>query len=62
MRHPGTCNDKTLILVDGLIIDVQNNSMPDDFEFEIYERKVNGGIERAVYNVIWFMVDNECIS
>ena len=49
MVHPGTWNDKTLVLFDELIIDITNGSIPDDFELKLYEKKVNGEIGTVVY-------------
>ena len=62
MGHPGTWNDKTLILFDQLIMDVKKGKVYADYEFELYERKENGGIETVKYGGVWFMVDNGYLS
>ena len=62
MGHPGTWNDKTLILFDQLIMDVKKGKAYADYEFELYEHKVNGNIETVKYGGVWFMVDNGYLS
>ena len=62
MGHPGTWNNKTLLLFDSLIMDVKNGKIPENFEFELYERKENGETAKVRYSGVWFMVDNGYLS
>ena len=62
MVNSGIWNDKTLILVGKLIINIKNSSIPNDFDFKLYERKINGEIGTVVYKGALFMLDNGCIS
>ena len=56
--HPATWNDKTLVLFDPLIYNVNNGVIPDNFEFMLYERNNEGIIVEVTYKGVWFMVDN----
>ena len=56
--HPGTWNDKTLVLFDELVYKVKGGVIPNDFEFTLYEKGINGIINEVVYAGVWFMVDN----
>ena len=60
--HPGTWNDKTLVLFDELICNVKNGNIPDDFEFKLYEKDMNNNIVEVTYKGVWFMVDNGYLS
>ena len=60
--HPGTWNDKTLVLFDELICNVKNGNIPDDFEFKLYEKDTNNNIVEVTYKGVWFMVDNGYLS
>ena len=56
--HPGTWNDKTLILFDSLISDVNKGKTPDNFHFDLFEYDNSGNVTTARYKGVWFMVDN----
>ena len=56
--HPGTWNDKSLILYDELICQVKKGVIPDNFSFKLYEYDHNNNIVEATYKGVWFMVDN----
>ena len=56
--HPGTWNDKTLILFDEFICSVHNGKLHEDYEFKLYEKDVDNKIQQITYNDVWFMVDN----
>ena len=60
--HPGTWNDKTLVLFDKLITKVKNGELYNDYEFKLYERNTVGEIVEVVYKGVWFMVDNGYLS
>ena len=62
MGHPGTWNDKTLILFDELICNVKNGKIPNDYTFTLKERNERGQIVEALYEGVWFMVDNGYLS
>ena len=56
--HPGTWNDKTLVLFDDLICNVHHGKLYEDYEFKLYEKDVNGTVHQIEYRGVWFMVDN----
>ena len=56
--HPGTWNDKTLVLFDKLICDVKNGIIPDNFEFKLFQKNEHNEIVEIVYKGVWFIVDN----
>ena len=58
MGHPGTWNNKTLVLFDELVCKVRNGDIPDNFEFILYERGSNNDIVEVSYKGARFMVDN----
>ena len=60
--HPATWNDKTLVLFDPLINNVNNGVIPDNFEFMLYERNNEGSIVEVTFKGMWFMVDNGYLS
>ena len=62
MGHPGTWNDKTLILFDEFICNVKNVKTPNDYTFTLKEINERGQIVEALYEGVWFMVDNVYLS
>ena len=60
--HPGTWNDKTLILFDDFICSVNNGKLHEDYEFKLYEKDVDNKIQQITYKCVWFMVDNGYLS
>ena len=43
-------------------MDVKKGKAHEDFEFELYERKVNGELGTFKHKGAWFMVDNGHLS
>ena len=39
--HPGSLNDKTLVMYDEFVLGIKNGSILDDYEFELLERRGN---------------------
>ena len=60
--HPGTWNDKTLILFDDFICDVHKGKIYEDYEFKLYEKDVDGKVHQITYKCVWFMVDDGYLS
>ena len=60
--HPATWNDKSLILFDRLISNINQGIIPNDYEFMLYEHDDNGNIVEVCYYGVWFMVDNGYLS
>ena len=58
MGHPGTWNDKTIILFDNIIFNVHDGNVFQDYEFTLLEKDSNGVMKEIVYNGVWFMIDN----
>ena len=58
MGHPGTWNDKTLVLFDDLLCNVKNGKLHQDFEFKLMEKNDEGEMVEALYKGVWFMMDN----
>jgi hypothetical protein len=56
--HPSRWNDKTLILFDDFATGLKDGSLLGDYEFFLYERDVNGDIQKFLYHGIWLLVDN----
>ena len=56
--HPGTWNDKTLILFDEYICGVHAGMIHNDFIFHLYEKDDKDEIVEVAYKGVWFMVDN----
>ena len=60
--HPGTWNDKTLILFDEYICGVRAGQIHNDFIFHLYETNDEGEIVEVAYQGVWFIVDNGYLS
>ena len=60
--HPGTWNDKTLILFDEFICGVNDGKVNADYIFHLYERDDDGNIVEVTYKGVWFIVDNGYLS
>ena len=56
--HPGTWNDKTLVLFDELIKSVHDGKLMKDKEFELFELDKDGNLVSILYSGVWFLVDN----
>ena len=56
--HPSTWNDKTIVLFDPLISNVHDGIIPEDFNFSLFEKDIDGNIIEVTYYGVWFMVDN----
>jgi hypothetical protein len=55
--HPGSWNDKTLVLFDTFIRDIKRGDILNDRIFELFEMK-NGEVVRVKYRGVWMLVDN----
>ena len=60
--HPGTWNDKTLILFDEYICGVHGGTVHHDYIFHLYEKDDEGNIVEIAYQGVWFIVDNGYLS
>jgi hypothetical protein len=56
--HPATYNDKTLVLFDNFVRGIQEGSILNDLEFELFEKNENGEVVTAKYQGCWLLVDN----
>jgi hypothetical protein len=56
--HPGTWNDKTVVLFDDLIKGVNEGKHYQDNEFSLFEKDENGDVVKIKYKGVWFIVDN----
>ena len=56
--HPGTFNDKTVIMFDRLLADIHNNHLKEDHRFTLLEKDQNNNIVEKDYVGAWFIVDN----
>ena len=56
--HPGTYNDKTLVLFDDLIKNTHDGKWLQDKQFELLELDRDGNIIPVIYLGAWFLVDN----
>ena len=56
--HPGTWNEKTLILFDELIKSVHNSKIMKDKEFELLEFDNDGNLKLIKYARACFLVNN----
>lgn len=56
--HPGTWNDKTLVLFDNLIRGVHEGDLYSDNEFTLLELNENNEEVEVTYKGAWFIVDN----
>ena len=56
--HPGTWNDKTLVLYDGLIRGVHEGELYSDNEFKLIELNDDNEEVEVTYKGAWFIVDN----
>ena len=55
--HPGSFNDKTLVMYDEFVSGVKSGSILDDYEFELLEKRGNK-IVPIKYKGVWIIVDN----
>ena len=62
LGHPGTWNDKLIVLFDELINKAQNRDVPDDYEFEFLEKDKHGNFVMVPHKGSWFMVDNSYLA
>ena len=60
--HPGTCNDKTLVLFDELICAVHESKLYSDNEFKLLELDDNNNEIEVTCKGAWFIVDNGCLN
>ena len=60
--HPGSWNDKTLVLYDTFIRGIKRGEILDDNEFELYEKDADGNTIRVRYKGAWIIVDNGYLS
>ena len=54
MGHPATWNDKNIVLFDPLSCNVKDGVIPDNFEFMLFERNLEGNIIEVPYIGVWF--------
>ena len=62
LGHPGTWNDKSVVLFDDLLTKVNKGEIYNDFVFKLYEKDSNGNIVQIEYSGVWFIVDNGYLS
>ena len=62
LGHPGTWNDKSVVLFDDLLTKVNNGEIYNDFVFKLYEKDSKGNIVQIEYRGVWFIVDNGYLS
>jgi hypothetical protein len=55
--HPGSWNDKTVVLFDKFLRDIKRGAILDDYEFELLEHQ-NGEVVAVKYRGVWVIVDN----
>ena len=55
--HPGSFNDKTVVLYDSFVCDIKSGSILDDYEFELLE-KHGCEVVSVKYKGVWLVVDN----
>ena len=58
LGHPGTWNDKSLILFDDLIKNIHEGKLLADKEFELLKLDKEGNVVENTYIGVWFLVDN----
>ena len=56
--HPGTWNDKSIVLFDKLIQGVHEGKLLADKEFKLFELNKEGKVVEVRYQGAWFIVDN----
>ena len=58
--HPGSFNDKTVVLHDDFICDIKSGHILNDYMFELLERRGENGenIVPVTYQGVWIVVDN----
>ena len=55
--HPGSWNDKTVVLFDDFLMDIKRGKILQDNEFGLLERR-SDGVARVKYQGVWVVVDN----
>jgi len=55
--HPGSWNDKTLVLFDSFIRDIKSGDILKDYTFELLERR-GEKVVAVKYKGVWIVVDN----
>ena len=60
--HPGSWNNKTLVLYDTFIRGIKRGEILDDNEFELYEKDANCNTIRDRYMGTWIIVYNGYLS
>ena len=55
--HPGSFNDKTVVMYNEFITDIKNGNILEDYEFELLERR-DGVVVPVKYKGVWIVVDN----
>jgi len=55
--HPGSWNDKTLVLFDTFIKDIKHGDILQDYTFKLLERR-RDDIVKVKYQGVWIVVDN----
>lgn len=55
--HPGSWNDKTLVMYDDFVKDIKSGRLFCDNRFELLERR-NGSVVSVHYQGVWLVVDN----
>jgi len=56
--HPGSWNDKTLVLFDDVAMGLHESTILKDFSFSLFERNVDGTVVEVPYKGAWLIVDN----
>ena len=56
--HPGTWNDKKLVLYYTIIKNAHNGEYDDKHEFSLFEYDEYGAVIEIKYKGVWFVVDN----
>ena len=57
LGHPGSFNDKTVVLYDEFITDIKNRELLSDYEFELMEHR-GEEVVSVKYRGVWIVVDN----
>ncbi|KAL3758310.1 hypothetical protein ACHAWU_004275 [Discostella pseudostelligera] len=55
--HPGSFNDKTVVLYDDFICDIKSGAIFDDYRFELLEKR-GDCVVPVTYQGVWLVVDN----
>ena len=60
--HPSTWNNKTIVLFDELIYQINDGQYKDDYKFKLLEYDEKNNVVEVQYVGAWFIVDNGYLS